>query len=185
MIRATRMALAVASLALALPHTAAAQGLTSTPADPADVATIDAIVAAFYDIVTHDAGEPIDWARDSTLYLADLRFKIVGGPADSARVSVIDHAAFARANADVSRGFYEREIHRVTQRFGPIAQVFSTYEWSTTPDGPVGGRGINTLELFFDGTRWWIGSAMWASETPENPIPAQYLPDGSPPDDEI
>ena len=171
-----RTAFLAVTIALALPHAAAAQGLTSTPARAEDVATIDAIVAAFYDVVTHAAGEPVDWARDSTLYLADLRFKIVGGPADSARVRVIDHAAYARANADVSQGFYEREIHRRTQRFGPIAQVFSTYEWSTTADGPVGGRGINTLELFFDGTRWWIGSAMWASESPDNPIPAEYLP---------
>jgi hypothetical protein len=95
-------------------------------------------------------------------------------------VRIIDHQGFAAENADVSRGFYEKEIHRVTNRFGPIAQVFSTYEWKTTADGPVGGRGINSIELYFDGRRWWISSAMWTCETPANPIPRQYLPPSQP-----
>jgi hypothetical protein len=152
-----------------------AQGLTANAARPEDVRTLDGIIAAFYDVISHGAGEPIDWARDSTLYLADLRFKIVDGSPAAARVNIADHAAFAASQSDVSEGFVEREIHRVTQRFGPIAQVFSTYEWRRSPDGPVGGRGINSIELFFDGTRWWISSAMWTSETPDNPIPQQYL----------
>src|SRR5688572_1075540 len=146
-------------LAIALlmtPGEALAQGLTSRPANPADVTSLDGIIAAFYDVVSHGAGQPVDWARDSTLYLPDLRFKIVAATGPNARVRIIDHATYAAENADVSRGFFEREIHRVTQRFGPMAQVFSTYEWRTTPDGPVGGRGINAIELYFDGKRWWI-----------------------------
>ena len=155
---------------------AAGQGLTDRPADPADVATLDAIIDAFYDVITHGPGEAVDWARDSTLYLTDLRFKVIQPGQGSARVAILDHATFARNNMDVSEGFHEREIHRVTNRFGPMAQVFSTYEWSTTPDGPVGGRGINAIELFHDGTRWWISSAMWMGETPSSPIPAEFLP---------
>ena len=155
---------------------AAAQGLTTRAADPADVATLDGIIAAFYDIVSHDAGEPIEWARDSTLYLADLRFRIAQPAPDGMHVRILDHGAFAQLFGDASDAFYEREIHRVTHRFGPIAHVWSTYEWRTTPDGPVGGRGINAIDLYFDGTRWWIGSASWTSETPSNPIPAEYLP---------
>lgn len=155
---------------------ASAQGLTTRAADPADVATLDGIIAAFYDIVSHESGEPVDWARDSTLYLADLRFRIASHTPDGLRLHNVDHAQFARMFSDVTDAFHEREIHRVTHRFGPIAQVWSTYEWRTTPDGPVGGRGINAIDLYFDGTRWWIGSATWTSETPENAIPDEYLP---------
>ena len=155
---------------------AGGQGLTTRAADSADVATLDGIVAAFYDIVSHEAGEPVDWARDSTLYLADLRFRIAQPTAEGMRVRILDHGAFATAFADASEAFHEREIHRVTHRFGPIAQVWSTYEWRTTPDGPVGGRGINAIDLYFDGTRWWIGSATWTAETSANPIPIEYLP---------
>jgi len=155
---------------------AAAQGLTTRAAAPADVESLDGIIAAFYDIVSHDAGEPVDWARDSTLYLADLRFRIAQPTAEGMRVRILEHGRFAELFGDATQAFYEREIHRVTHRFGPIAQVWSTYEWRTTPDGPVGGRGINAIDLYFDGTRWWIGSATWTAETPSNPIPAEYLP---------
>ena len=172
------LSLAIAALSAT---TAAAQGLTTRAAEPADVATLDGIMAAFYDIVSHDAGEPVDWARDSTLYLEHVRFRIAQSTPAGMRVRNVDHAEFAALFADASEAFYEREIHRVTHRFGPIAQVWSTYEWRTTPDGPVGGRGINAIDLYFDGTRWWIGTASWTSETPANPIPAEYLPGGPTP----
>lgn len=162
------LAIVLAALMFA-PTEVTAQGLTERAADPADVATIDAIVAAFYDVISHAPGEAIDWARDSTLYARDLRFKIVEG----SELQILDHAGYVAAFGGMSgSGFVEYEIHRETQHFGPIAQVWSTYEWRPAADAPVGGRGINAIELFWDGARWWITSAMWASETPENPIPA-------------
>jgi len=72
------------------------------------------------------------------------------------------------------------EIHRTTERFGNIAHVLSTYESRTKLSGPVIARGINSIELFWDGTRWWIASAIWDDERPDNPIPAQYLPAATP-----
>ena len=29
---------------------------------------------------------------------------------------------------------------------------------------------------FFDGKRWWIASAIWDEERPDNPMPPEYLP---------
>jgi hypothetical protein len=168
-------------LGLVVPPPLHAQSLTSRSPRAEDVASLDGIIAAFYDVVSHAAGEPVDWGRDSTLYLSDLRFKIVSASDSMNQVSIIDHQTYATNGADVSVGFFEREIHRVTNRFGPMAQVFSTYEWSTQPNGRVGGRGINAIELYFDGKRWWISSAMWTAETARNPIPTHYLPQpGSP-----
>jgi hypothetical protein len=77
----------------------------------------------------------------------------------------------------VRDGFTEREINRVVRRFGNVAHVFSTYEFSSD-DGKEKGRGINSIELFWDGTRWWISSASWDEERPNNPIPKEYLPKG-------
>ncbi len=73
-------------------------------------------------------------------------------------------------------GFFEREVHRVTKRFGNIVHVFSTYENSTTAHGPIEGRGVNSIQLFWDGSRWWIAGATWEDERPDNPIPAELLP---------
>jgi hypothetical protein len=166
------------SLALlaSVPSAITAQALTTRAAAAADVESLDGIIDAFYDIVSHAPGQPVDWARDSTLYLRDLRFRVVQPGDSGARIAILDHAAFAAAQSDFSEGFVEQEIHRVTNRYGPMAQVFSTYEWRRAPGGPVGGRGINAIDLFHDGKRWWISSATWMQETDAHPIPEQYLP---------
>ncbi len=151
----------------------------SRTAAPADVGSIDAIIDAFYDVVSGPAGEKRDWARDSTLYLPGVRFVVVSRSSDGELMArSFDHGTWASgSNESLEQGFYEHEIHRVTRRFGPIADVFSTYEWRTTEDGPAGGRGINSIQLFDDGQRWWITGAIWASEEDDVPIPDIYLPE--------
>ena len=149
------------------------------PARAEDVGTIDGIVAAFYDVISGPAGAPRQWARDRSLYLPGVRFTIVqAGPNGRARARVSTHAEYVAGSEPfmVKEGFFEREIHRATRRFGHIAHVWSTYEWRSTRDGPVRGRGINSLELFWDGARWWIASAMWDDEREGSPIPPEYLP---------
>lgn len=148
---------------------------------PEDVSSIDGMVRAWYDIVSGPAGEARNWSRDSTLYSPGVRFVIVGAGADGVEhATVTDHGTFARESTPgfERNGFYEQEIHRVTQRIGNVAYLLSTYQWRRTPDGPVGGRGVNSISLFNDGTRWWITQAMWSDETPANPIPPELLPEG-------
>ena len=36
-------------------------------------------------------------------------------------------------------------------------------------------RGINSFQLLNDGKRWWVVTIFWLGETPDNPIPKQYL----------
>jgi len=61
------------------------------------------------------------------------------------------------------------------EQFGHIAYVFSTYEGRTETD-PTVIRGINSIQLLNDRTRWWVVSVYWEAERPDNPLPAQYLP---------
>jgi hypothetical protein len=37
-------------------------------------------------------------------------------------------------------------------------------------------RGINSVQLFNDGRRWWIVSIYWQQENASVPIPEKYLP---------
>jgi len=144
---------------------------------PADVETIDGIVDAFYDVISGPAGEPRDWCRDATLYLEPIFFTIVEVSEDGRPAArTISKQEFVDRSDRwlVETGFVEREIHRETRRFGSIAHVWSTYEW-TAGDGAT-GRGINGIHLFHDGDRWWITHATWDSEREGVPIPAEYLP---------
>ena len=144
----------------------------------ADVATVDGIVKAYYDVITGPAGQPRQWSRDRSLYISDLRFVATGVGKQGPYARVMDHQEFVDGSDSsmVHDGFFEREVHRVTRSYGNIVQVFSTYEERRTADGPVEGHGINALQLFWDGKRWWVASAIWFDEDPAHPIPAEYLP---------
>jgi hypothetical protein len=148
-------------------------------ARPEDVSSIDGMVKAYYEVITGPPGRPREWSRDRTLYIPDLRFVATGADAGGKTVvRISSHQQYVDAEDAkfVKEGFDEREIHRVTQRFGNIAHVFSTYETRHTAGGPLIGRGINSIELFWDGKRWWIASAIWDDERPGSPIPKEYLP---------
>ena len=174
-----RVTLAALGLSLALAASAGEPVAPPTVAPRAeDVSSIDGIMRAWYEIVSGPAGQPRDWARDRTLYVPDVRFVEVAVDRDGRpRVLVETHAQFVERSRPLERdGFFEKEIHRVARRFGPIAHVWSTYESRRTADGPVIARGINSIELFWDGTRWWISGATWSTESAANPIPPEYLP---------
>lgn len=145
---------------------------------PEDVTTIDGIVAAFYEVISGPAGEPRDWGRDATLYLEPMWFTIasVDPETGTPMARTISKQQFVDESDAflVESGFEEREIHRETRRFGNVAHVWSTYEWST--DDGRNGRGINGIHLFHDGARWWITHATWDSEREGNPIPDEFLP---------
>ena len=73
-------------------------------------------------------------------------------------------------------GFYEKEIARRVEQFGQIAHVWSTYESRHDPGEAVPFmRGINSIQLFNDGNRWWILSIYWQQESPQHAIPEKYF----------
>jgi hypothetical protein len=73
-------------------------------------------------------------------------------------------------------GFFEREIARRVERYGGVVHVFSTYESRRAAADPAPfARGINSIQLWSDGKRWWIVTIYWEGERPNNPIPAGYL----------
>jgi hypothetical protein len=145
---------------------------------PEDVSTLDGIIKAFYETISGPAGQPRQWGRDRTLYIPGVRFVVIDARDGKVSAEVMDHQTYVdKVDAPLTRGgFFEREIHRVTKTFGNITHVFSSYESRVKADGPVVERGVNSIELFNDGTRWWIASATWESERPNNPLPKELLP---------
>ncbi len=155
----------------------AAQDGAATGPRPSDWESPDAIISALYDLISVALGESIDWGRDSALFLPGARkVAVMHQPDGELDVHNMSSEQFiAMADAGLAGGFTEYEIGRVGERFGNIMQVFSAYEGRQTTDGPVITRGINSIQLVYDGERWWIASIIWDSETSTNPLPAKYL----------
>ena len=152
----------------------------SPPAKPADVSSIDAIMAATYDVISGPAGQKRDWDRFRSLFLPGARL-IAAGPKKSgeigARTLTPDEYAKFGEPYFAKNGFTESELARHTDRFGNIAQIFSTYaSRHDAKDAAPFARGINSFQLLFDGTRWWIVTIYWEEETAANPVPAEFLP---------
>ena len=151
----------------------------SIPADPKDVSSIDGIIAALYDVISGPAGQKRNWDRMRTLFIPEARMMPTGKRPDGTHTRrVLSVEDYINASGPVleKNGFFEREIGRKVDQFGSIVQVFSAYDSKRTlADEKPFTRGINSIQLWYDGSRWWIVSIFWQSETPETPIPERYL----------
>jgi hypothetical protein len=155
--------------------------MSKSEPDPADVASIDAIIAAAYDVISGPAGKKRDWNRERSLFYPDARLiptASVPGRNDVAiEPQILDVEGYiARVEPLLQQGFYEKEVARRTEQFGRIAHVWSTYESRHDPnDAAPFMCGINSFQLFHDGKRWWILSVYWQHENAEQPIPEKYF----------
>lgn len=149
------------------------------PAHPDDVGSLDAIVTALYDVISGPAGQRRDWDRMRAMFAPGARLIPAVYRPDSVpslRVWDVEQYIAQVGPRLESAGFFEREIARRTERYGGAAHVFSTYESRRTSADPVPfARGINSIQLFFDGKRWWIVTIFWEAERPNHPIPGLYL----------
>ena len=173
------------------PATASAGGLSSpsmTTTDPSrrrrgpraeDVTSIDAIVTALYDTISGPAG-PRDWERDRHLYAPEAILRAMRMEDGRIHAETLDFDGFVAARQPFfdRYDFFEREIGRRIDRFGNMAQVWSAYEGVGAPAGEphqVMFRGINSMQLQWDGSRWWITAVIWDREREDNRIPPELL----------
>ena len=149
-------------------------------ANPADVASLDAIMKAVYEVISGDAGQKRDWDRFRTLFHKDARMIPSGKNPNTgvvgARAYTPEEYIKRTEPVFAKEGFYEREKARRIEIYGNIAQVFSTYEsFHSLADKKPFMRGINSFQLLNDGKRWWVVTIFWQGETADNPIPKKYL----------
>ncbi len=165
---------------LILIATSAMAQTTPKAADPKDVASLDAIMKAVYDVISGDAGKARDWDRFRALFHKDARLIPSGRNSQTgvigARVLTPEDYINTSGPNLLKNGFHEREIARHVDMYGNIAQVFSTYAaFRKIDDKEPFVRGINSFQLLNDGKRWWVVTIYWQAETPENLIPKHFL----------
>jgi len=148
----------------------------------ADLTSIDGIVDAIYETISFPPGGRPDWERDRTLFVSSAHLtpaKVETGSVltpMSVEEFIVWADRYLEKDGFYSTGFHETDVCRVTESYGHIAHVFSTYESRFTADDPLPfKRGINSIQLIWDQGRWWATSIIWDMESESNPIPANYL----------
>jgi hypothetical protein len=147
-----------------------------------DVSSIDALINAAYDVISGPAGRPRNWERERALFFPGARLiptATVPGRNDvDLAPLILDVDGYIERVEPIfaNSGFYETEVARRTEQFGQIAHVWSTYESRHSANEPDPFmRGINSFQLFHDGSRWWIVNIYWQHESAAHPIPEKYL----------
>lgn len=149
-------------------------------AKPEDVQSVDAILAALYDVISGPKGKQRDWNRMRSLFIPDARLIPSRIDHDTQRadavVLTIDGYIERSSGNMMANGFFEHSVHNVSEQFGNVVHVWSTYESRhNADDAKPFARGINSIQLLKSGDRYYIVNILWDAERPDNPIPTKYL----------
>ena len=142
-----------------------------------DVSTVDGIIKAYYEVVSGPAGQPRQVERDLSLHHPDALVVIIGEDEDG---KVKPNVMSVQGYHDRSKGqpqpaFFEYEIGRRMQQHGAVTHVWSAYETTDEPGGDPTGRGVNSIQLFFDGERYWITSWIFDGRAGAPEVPGEYI----------
>jgi hypothetical protein len=152
----------------------------SPQAHPEDVASIETIIKAAFEVMSGPAGKERDWNRFRSLFKPSAQFIVAPrrpGGGINFTVRTIDEYIANSWKWLEKHAVYEIEVHRITEQFGHLAHAFSTYESRENPgSAQPSSRGIASFQLVYDGKRWWIVNWFWLGERPDTPIPEKYLP---------
>ena len=135
---------------------------------PEDVKSVDAILKALYDVISGPAGAPRDWARFRSLFYPGATLVPLlhtkAAPGLHARPISPDEYVTLGTEVSGAHSFYEKETARQTLGFSDLVHVMSTYETREAKDGAVVAKGVNSIQLFNDGQRWWLMHIVWVDE---------------------
>lgn len=151
-------------------------------ADPGDVESIDGIVAALYDVISGAKGEARDWDRfRSLMYPGAVLLPNYPEQSGGARpLSVEEFVESATASVE-EQGFYEDEVARTVQRYGPVANVFSTYVTRAppTPSPSCGGSTRSSSSTTAGGGGWRTSRGRTRAKPGRSPTATGAVADAS------
>jgi hypothetical protein len=131
-----------------------------------DVQTVDGIIQALYQVISGPSGQKRDWDRFRSLFAPGARLiPALSRPGEKPVIRVLDVEEYIRRTDAIfeKEDFWESEKERRTDTSGNLVHVFSMYESRRAQTVQPFQTGVNSIQLFNDGTRWWIVTVMWNS----------------------
>ncbi|MCR9288746.1 MAG: hypothetical protein NXI23_15325 [Bacteroidetes bacterium] len=138
-----------------------------------DVKSIDAIINAYYDVVSGSSSDPWEFERDKFIHSerAVITRLDENGKAESHTLE----AEYIPIGLSPKEDFYENELKRIVSKFGNIAQVWSAFEIRTEPETKSNIRGLNSVQLHFEDGRWFIDSWTCEMESEKSSVVTEFM----------
>ena len=138
-----------------------------------DVQSIDAIISAYYEVVSGSSEAPWQFKRDKFIHSENAIITRLdeNGVAES-HVLEVEYVPLALGPKE---DFYEKELKRNVSHFGNLAQVWSAFEIRTSPDVASNVRGLNSIQLHYENGRWFIDSWTCEMESSTNNVVNDFL----------
>lgn len=140
-----------------------------------DVKSIEAIIDAYYDVISGSSEDPWQFERDK--FLHSVNAVII-------RLDDQENATFNSLEAEYipmglhpREDLYEIELKREVRHFGNIAQVWSAFDIRTDQEVPTNIRGLNSIQLHCENDRWYIDSWTVQMESIDNSLVEDFLND--------
>ncbi len=142
-------------------------------------AAVSKAVKKLYQCISFRAGGQLD--LDGFEQLMHPGARLVHVRADGAEtlsVAEFTKRFRKRVRSGELRSFREEQLSVSLEIFGGIAHALSTYAAHIELDtATTCMRGINSIQLLRNGSRWQVASIIWYDESDAEPIPSEFLPD--------
>lgn len=169
-------------LSITVTGTAAGQSGMSSQSVAESARTPGGLVEALYGMVSFGPGPEPDWEMFRDVFLEEA--VIVFSPRGDQPMRVMtvdgfiqDWKDFFRDARLEDRGFYETIAGLKVDEFGGLAHAWVIFEpriGDALPDPQI--RGLDSIELSFDGQRWWVAAITTDFEAPGQTIPGGLVP---------
>ena len=117
---------------------------------------MDAIINAYYDVVSGSSSEPWEFERDKFIHSKNSVITRLdeNGKAESYTLEV----EYIPIGLSPKEDFYEKELKRKVSKYRNIEQVWSAFEIRTAPKTESNVRRLNSVQLHYENGRWFIDS---------------------------
>ena len=142
---------------------------------PNIVNSIEGTVDGMLTMITGDKNKDRDWELLKSFFTKEATFSVlIKESRTKNRVKTSNLKTFIKSAKKYYKynSHHEFPIKNTVHEYGGIAQVFQSYE---VQEPNLKERGINSIQLVFDGERWWITSILWTNEDEKELIPEEFL----------
>lgn len=139
----------------------------------ADDPAIVQALSELYEVISFEEGAEPNWDGLQAVFHERARITRIT-PEGSDYLEPASFLAMTRSMVELGAytSFYEFELEREVRQFGNMAQVWSLYETrrNRSAEKPL-GRGINSIQLIYEGDRWRVLGLLWDEQHAERQQP--------------